>query len=164
MGMTLPSELERLLNDLGFNWPEIDEQRLFELGQSWTAYGGRLEQIGGDAQRAAQQGWSGNSGAAIDAFKERWEDEQSPAEILHKGATAGHALGAILMVCAAIVLALKINVIIQLTILLIQIIQAIATAGPTFGASLAEIPVFKAIQQMIINLIINEAINAILGV
>ncbi|HEU5158263.1 MAG TPA: hypothetical protein VFU43_14805 [Streptosporangiaceae bacterium] len=161
--MTLPGELERLLNDLGFNWPEIDEQRLFELGQSWTAYGGRLQQIGADAQRAAQEVWSGNSGAAIDSFKERWDHETSPAEILRKGATAGHALGAILMVCAAIVLALKINVIVQLTILLIQIIQAIATAGPTFGASLAEIPVFKAIQQMVINAIINEAINAILG-
>jgi hypothetical protein len=35
MGMTLPDELERLLNDLGFNWPEIDEQRLFELGCSY---------------------------------------------------------------------------------------------------------------------------------
>jgi hypothetical protein len=163
MGMTLPGELERLLNDLGFNWPEIDEQRLFELGQSWTAYGGQLQQIGGDAQRAAQEVWSGNSGSAIDAFKERWEHEKSPAEILDKGATAGHALGAILMVCAAIVLALKINVIVQLTILLMEIIEAIATAGPTFGASLAEIPVFKEIQQMIINAIINEAVNAILG-
>ena len=129
--MTLPGELERLLNDLGFNWPEIDEQRLFELGQSWTAYGGRLERISADAQRAAQEVWSGNSGAAIDAFKARWEHEKSPSAVLNKGATAGHALGAILMVCAAVVLALKINVIVQLTILLIEIIEAIATAPAT---------------------------------
>ncbi len=167
MGMTLPGELERLLNDLGYNWPEIDEQRLFELGQSWTAYGGQLQQISGDAERAAQEVWSGNSGEAIDAFKARWEHEKSPSEILKKGATAGHTLGAVLMVCAAVVLALKINVIVQLTILLIEIIEALATAGPTFGASLLEIPVFKEIQGMIINLIINliinEAVNAILG-
>jgi hypothetical protein len=39
--MTLPGELERLLNDLGFNWPEIDEQRLFELGGSWSSYSAR---------------------------------------------------------------------------------------------------------------------------
>ena len=29
MGMTLPGTLERLLNDLGFTWPEVDEQDLF---------------------------------------------------------------------------------------------------------------------------------------
>ncbi|HEX6467596.1 MAG TPA: hypothetical protein VF069_00765 [Streptosporangiaceae bacterium] len=163
MGMTLPGELERLLNDLGFNWPEIDEQRLFELGGAWTAYGAQLQQISAEAERAAQEVWSGNSGSAVDAFKARWDHEKSPAQILKKGATAGHVLGAILMVCAAIVLALKINVIVQLTILLMEIIEAIATAPETFGASLAEIPVFKEIQQMIINGIINEAVNAILG-
>jgi hypothetical protein len=161
--MTLPGELERLLNDLGFNWPEIDEERLFELGGSWTAYGSHLEQISGDAERAAQEVWSGNSGPAIEAFKARWEHEQSPAQILKKGATAAHALGAILMVCAGIVLALKINVIVQLTILLMEVIEAIATAPETFGASLLEIPVFKEIQQKIVNAIINEAIMAILG-
>jgi hypothetical protein len=163
MGMTLPGELERLLNDLGFTWPEIDEQRLFELGGAWSSYGTRLEKISADAQRAAEEVWSGNSGPAIEAFKSRWEHERSPAQILGKGATAGHALGAILMVCAAVVLALKINVIVQLTILLMEIIEAIATAPETFGASLLEIPVFKEIQQMIINAIINEAINTILG-
>lgn len=163
MGMTLPGELERLLNDLGFIWPEIDEERLFELAGSWSDYAGRLEQISGDAQRAAEEVWSGNSGPAVEAFKARWEHEKSPAQILNKGATAGHTLGAALIVCAAVVLALKINVIVQLTILLIEIIEAIATAVPTFGASLLEIPVFKEIQQMIINAIINEAINAILG-
>src|SRR4051812_11683257 len=110
--MTLPGELERLLNDLGFNWPEIDEERLFELGQSWTAYGSHLEQISGDAESAAEEVWTGNSGPAIEAFKARWEHEKSPAQILKKGATAGHALGAILMVCGGVVLALKINVIV----------------------------------------------------
>ena len=161
--MTLPGELERLLNDLGFNWPEIDEERLFELAGSWSAYGSKLEQISADAERAAQEVWSGNSGPAVEAFKARWEHEKSPAQILKKGATAGHTLGAILMVCAAIVLALKINVIVQLTILLMEIIEAIATAPETFGGSLLEIPIFKEIQQKIVNAIINEAINAILG-
>jgi hypothetical protein len=54
-------------------------------------------------------------------------------------------------------------VIVQLTILAIEIIEALATAPETFGGSLLEIPVFKEIQQMFINAIINEVINAILG-
>lgn len=163
MGMTLPGELERLLNDLGFNWPEIDEQRLFELGSSWTSYGSKLQQISTDAERAAQEVWTGNSGGDIDAFRSRWEHEHSPSAVLKDGATAAHVLGAMLLVCAAVVLALKINVIVQLTILLMEILEALATAPETFGGSLLEIPVFKEIQQRIIGAIVNEAINTLLG-
>ncbi|WP_433181249.1 hypothetical protein [Actinoallomurus sp. CA-150999] len=163
MGLTLPGQLETLLNDLGFTWPEIDEERLLSLGHSWSAYGSRLQQISRDAQSAAEEVWSGNSGPAVERFKSRWEHEESPARVLSDGATAAHALGAVLMVCAAVVLALKVNVIVQLSILLAEIIEAVATAAVTFGASLLEIPVFKEIQQRIVNAIINEAINTILG-
>lgn len=38
-----------------------------------------------------------------------------------------------------------------------------ATAAPTFGASLLEIPVFKELTSRIIGLIVNEAINAIMA-
>lgn len=45
----------------------------------------------------------------------------------------------------------------------IEIVQAIATAPETFGASLLEVPVFKKITDMAINFIINEAMEKILG-
>jgi hypothetical protein len=61
------------------------------------------------------------------------------------------------------VLALKINVIVQLIMLAIEIAEALATAAPTFGASLAEIPIFKEITQLIIDQLINLALNAVLG-
>jgi hypothetical protein len=72
-------------------------------------------------------------------------------------------VGAGLMVCAGIVLALKINVIVQLTMLVIEIAQAIATAVVTFGASLLEIPLFKEITQLIIDQLLNMAIDKVLG-
>ena len=65
--------------------------------------------------------------------------------------------------CAGLVLGLKINTIVNLGILLAEIVEAMATAVPTFGASLAEIPVFKEIAQRIIGAIINEVVTAILG-
>lgn len=159
----LPGAVAGLLNDLGYTWPEVDEDKLFDMGQKWLAYGGRLEGISTDAQNAAAEVWTNNHGQAVDAFKARWEHEHSPASVLKDGGTAAYAFGGALFVCAAIVLALKINVIIQLITLLIEIIEAIATAAPTFGASLLEIPVFKEIQGRIINLLINEAMNQVLG-
>jgi hypothetical protein len=72
-------------------------------------------------------------------------------------------IGVGLMVCAGIVLALKINVIIQLIQLAIEIASAIAEAAATFGASLAEIPIFKMITSMIIDQLINLAMTAIVN-
>jgi len=80
-----------------------------------------------------------NHGDAIETFRERWAAERAPSAVLRDGATGTQAVGAALLVCAGIVLALKICVIVQLTILAIEIIQAIATAEVTFGASLLEI-------------------------
>jgi hypothetical protein len=72
-------------------------------------------------------------------------------------------IGGALFVCAAVVLALKINVIVQLTILAIEILEAIVTAPETFGASLLEIPVFKKLTDMLINLLISQAMEVVLG-
>ena len=64
--------------------------------------------------------------------------------------------------CAAIVLALKIAVIVQLAILAFQVAQAIATAVVTFGASLAEIPIFQIISREIVGALIDQVIGRLL--
>jgi hypothetical protein len=163
MGIQLPGELADLLNELGYNWPKADEEKLFQLGQRWLEFGGTLQGIVSDAQTAGDKVSADNRGDAIDAFMTKWNADDSAPAVLKDGATAAQVIGACLFVCAAIVLGLKINVIVNLTILLIEIIEAIATAPETFGASLLEIPVFKKITDMIINFIINEAMEAILG-
>ena len=72
-------------------------------------------------------------------------------------------IGMGLFVAAGVVLILKINIIIQLIILTIQIAQATATAAVTFGASLAEIPIFKTITQLILDQLFGLAFEALLN-
>jgi hypothetical protein len=163
VGIEIPGELADLLNELGYTWPKSDETALFELGNDWIALGGRLRPVIQDASGAANDVLDANTGEAMTSFQTRWSAENSPAQTLDQGATGAYVLGGALMVCAGVVLALKINVIVQLTILLIEIIEAIATAPETFGASLLEIPVFKKITDMLINLLINQALGVILG-
>jgi len=163
VGLTLPGELASLLNDMGYTWPIVDEEKLFQLGQHWQTHASTLDGIHADAVAVATRAWTDNRGEAIDAFTAAWNDEESAAAVLRDGVTAAQVVGACLFACAAIVLALKINVIVQLTILLVEIIQAIASAAPTFGASLLEIPVFKKLADIAINLIISMAMEAILG-
>jgi hypothetical protein len=163
MGIRLPGELERLLNDLGYTWPMVDEDNLLKIGSAWNEIGGKISQHAAAADNHAQQIWTANKGQVIDAFRQAWEEQGSASENLKVAQQASAATGVGMMGAAMIVTALKMAVIVQLTILLVQIIQAIATAVPTFGLSLLEIPVFKKITGMIINAIISEALNALMG-
>ncbi|GIF11786.1 hypothetical protein [Actinoplanes teichomyceticus] len=163
MGLQLPGELVSVLGMLGYTWPEADETRLFEMGQAWMAFTEPLRAGVGDAHAAAQAVWVENQGSAVEAFQNSWLGPEAAKVNMENGAVAATMIGAGLMVCAGIVLTLKINVIVQLTLLAIEITQAIATAGPTLGASLAEIPIFKMITETILDQLTGLAMDAVLG-
>ncbi|MEU7573366.1 hypothetical protein [Micromonospora sp. NPDC049240] len=162
MGIQLPGELSGLLNDLGYTWPESDEERLFQLGQAWIAFGADA-----DAASAAADGavalLAGNQGMALDAFHDQWAHPDSAHDVLRGIAVGARAVGAALVVCAMAVLALKINVIVQLTLLVVAIAQAVATAGSTLGASLLEVPVFKKLADIAIDFLIGQALEIVFG-
>jgi hypothetical protein len=163
MGLMLPGELSSLLNMLGYNWPESDESKLFGLGSSWHGFNGKFNSPIGAADGHAQTAASEGRGKGVDAFQAAWHEPKSPKENLVNGSVAASLIGGGLFVCAGVVIALKINVIIQLITLAIQIAQAIATAVVTFGASLAEIPIFKFITGLLVGELEDMAIGAVLG-
>ena len=158
MGLQLPGELISLLGVLGYSWPEADETQLIEMGQSWIAFGNRLGGIVSDAGSTASTVWTDQTGDGVTAFQTWWNAEESPAKTLSDGVTAAILTGTGLMICGAIVLALKIAVIAQLVVLAIETAQALATAAPTFGASLAEIPIFQQLTRTIVGNLIQEAL------
>ncbi|GIF12663.1 hypothetical protein [Actinoplanes teichomyceticus] len=158
MSLQLPGELASLLDMLGYTWPAAAEDRLFEMGQAWIRFSATIGDIVADADAAAGAVWAQNAGQDIAAFQQWWGSADSPAPVLTDGATAAVLTGTGLIICGAVVLALKVAVIVQLTILAIQIAQAIAAAGPTFGASLLEIPIFQQITRELVGNLIHEAI------
>ncbi len=163
MGLTLPPLLETLLNDLGFTWPEVDETELASLASTWMSFGNTLGSAAATAQAATRDLVSANTGEAVDAFRQAWSGSKAPAATLEHAAVGVDAGAAAILVCAGITLALKVNTAVNLTILAAEIAEAIATAAPTLGASLAEIPVFKELTSRIIGLLVNEAVNAIMA-
>jgi hypothetical protein len=162
-GLVLPDALVSVLSDLGYLWPDADEVRLMQLGQAWTGLQSKLDGLAQEARQAAEQVWLHNKGSDVDAFKAAWEKAEDGLDTLDKNASGVVVVGAIILVCAIVVLMLKIWVIVQLTLLVIAIAQAIATAAITFGASLLEIPVFKEIFGRVINLLISRATVILLG-
>lgn len=162
-GLDLPSGLITFLNDLGYVWPDADEVRLVQVGQAWVDLQAALAPHLQAANAAAASVWTANSGADIDAFQLAWAADGAAADTLTKDMSGVVIVGALVIACAAIVLALKVWVIAQLVLLAIAVVQAIATAPITFGASLLEIPVFKEIADRIINALIGKAMAALLG-
>ncbi len=123
------------------------------------SFSGRLEAIVSDATSTATTVWTGHEGEAVAAFQTWWAGEDSPAGTLLDGANAATLTGTGLMICGGIVLTLKVAVIAQLAILAVQIAQAVATAAPTFGVSLVEIPIFQQLTRTIIGNLVQEAVS-----
>ncbi|WP_433870802.1 hypothetical protein [Saccharopolyspora sp. CA-218241] len=162
-GMVLPSELSGLLNTLGFTWPEGDEGKIFDMAGEWSSFGDALRPRIDEAHQHAEEVWKQNQDKAIEAFRSFWDGDEAPKKNLDDGAEAAAMVSAGLHVCAGALIALKVAVIAQLVVLAVQIAQAIATAVPTFGASLAQIPIFKEITGLLIDQAIDVAINAVLN-
>ncbi|MFB9661056.1 hypothetical protein ACFQS3_15085 [Glycomyces mayteni] len=163
MGMQLPGELITLLGMLGYDWPESDEEKIFNLAGEWTGMAdqitGRVESLSAASRTLIEN----NSGGDIDAFQTHWEDEESAMKNIADIGDPSNEINIGLTIAAGIILALKIAVIIQLAVLAVQIAWAIATAPLTFGASMAQIPIFKQIAGLIIDQLIDQAVNAVLN-
>ena len=163
MGLHLPGELVTVLDAVGFTWPAGDEEGLYALGQTWIHFADTLRGQTADATSQAQEVWQANVAESAGAFEQAWQAANSPITNLNDAATTCELIGAGLMVCAGIVLALKLSVLTQLVILAAQIAQAIATAAVTFGASLLEIPIFRTITKLILDQLLDTAIGQVLG-
>jgi hypothetical protein len=163
MGLQPPGEVITLLGWLGYSWPEGDETKMYDVGMAWVDLATALDAPVRGAGDVARQLWEGNVGEAVSAFQAVWNHERSPSSNLLAAGGGNMQIGVAMIACAGVVLALKINVIVQVVLLAIQIAQAVATAVVTFGASLAEIPIFKIITQMIIDQLIGMAIDTILN-
>lgn len=163
MGIQLPGELAGLLKELGLNWPQADEQKLYELGKAWLEFSDTTKQAAEDATAAVGNLPDTNDGTAMAAFWAQWDKGDSVTAALNRAVTGGTVIGGALFICAAVVLVLKIQVILQLVQLEIKIAQAVAAAAGTFGGSLAAIPIYKKTTQVVINALINKAVGAILG-
>ncbi len=163
MGMQLPGELVSVLSVLGFEWPRGDEEELFQMGQTWLNFAGTMRGETAHATSQAQSVWEVNISESTAAFEQAWQAAKSPVNNINDAATVAELIGGGLMVCAGIILALKIAVIAQLVILAVQIAQAIATAAVTFGASLLEIPIFREITRRILDVLLDKAIDQVLS-
>ncbi|MEU7635586.1 WXG100-like domain-containing protein [Streptomyces sp. NPDC039016] len=135
--INLPSEVDWVLDLLGFDWPDAKEGSIFDASQAWFQFAADVRLAQGTGQTAANAVLSGvNFGDAVQKFEAAWRKyAESGTGYFEVAALAAEVLGAMLAAVAAIVLACKIAVIAQLVALAIELLAAQAAAPVTFGLS-----------------------------
>jgi hypothetical protein len=131
VGMMLPDDLIWIMDKLGLEWPDIDEDEVRKAADYVRGYRGDMEilvqtadrRINGDIA-AVMRGQAGSAHVA-GWNSSRSENVQQLLDVLGPAATG-------IDIAADIVLALKIKVIVDITATLIQLVPLLA-AGP-FGA------------------------------
>lgn len=138
MSLTLPGELVWVLDLLGYTWPEVDEEALHKVAETWRAFGDELEEIQRAGEGLARTVVAHNFGTAIDGFSKDWgayTGANGEDRYLPDAKTACEVIAFAFDAAAVAVLTAKLAVIAQLVALAIEIIAAQAAAPFTFGLS-----------------------------
>ncbi|MFE6625059.1 PE-PGRS family protein [Streptomyces sp. NPDC057740] len=138
MSLTLPGELVWVLDLLGYTWPEVDEEALHKVAETWRAFGDELEEIQREGEGLARTVVAHNFGTAIDGFSKDWgayTGANGEDRYLPDAKTACEVIAFAFDAAAVAVLTAKLAVIAQLVALAIEIIAAQAAAPFTFGLS-----------------------------
>lgn len=157
--MVLPQELVWVLDVIGIQWPNIDEDAIKEVADECRQIGSDLEAGHGDAAAEIEQMLNLSSSAALTVFKAMWS-KLSDGHMRDFGEGL-KALADVLDVVAGIIIAMKVEAIVQLGILAAQLITDQAAAIETLGASEAEAVTATAVCKMLVRKLIDEAVQQI---
>lgn len=161
MGMMLPNELIWIMDKMGLEWPDIDEDEVRKAAVLVRGYRDDMETLVQTADRringeiaAAMRGQTG--AAHVTAWnRNRSENVQQLLDVLGPAAVG-------IDVAAEIVLALKVKVIAEVTVTLIQLVPLLA-AGP-FGAGGAALLILarKKLFSMLMEATLEKVIGEVL--
>ncbi|MFI7098128.1 hypothetical protein ACIBK8_02015 [Streptomyces sp. NPDC050161] len=151
----LPVEVDWVLDLLGFQWPNVDEDKMRDAAEAWSSFAAAVRQYQQQGATAANAVQGANSGEAIEAFGDKWKKLSDGH--LDDAADAAEVLAMVLQVAATIVMVMKIAVIVQLFALLVELAMAQAAAPVTLGASEAGAAAATATTRVVVRRIISEA-------
>jgi hypothetical protein len=159
MGVTLPSELVWVLDLIGVNWPNIDEDQLREAANQLRELAGELDSNGGQARADIERMLGVNKAQSLDNFNALWQKVANGH--LHQLGEGLNLMGTGLDVSAVVIEGMKVAAIVQLGILAAEVIADQAAAVETLGASEALAAAQTAFTEQIVKRALDEAVRAV---
>jgi hypothetical protein len=159
VGIVLPDELAWVLDLIGIEWPNVDEDELRSIADDMRALAEELNGHTEDAKADIEAMLGVNSADSLKRFEALWSKiADGHLQQLSQGFSL---LGTGLDISAVVVVGLKVAAIAQLAILAAEIIADQAAAPFTFGASEAAIPLEVEATNQIVKRILDQAIKSI---
>lgn len=162
MGITIPGELDHLLDLLGYEWPNIDEDAVREAADLVRGLRddlqGTLDDLDSRIHGELSEAFTSK---AARAYIQAWTDNRSQNMDQVLDVLPGVAQG--IDVFADAVVALKLKVIAELTITAAQIAAAAATAVVTGGLSLAANAAIIAARKKALDIATDIAVEQLVG-
>lgn len=160
--MMLPNELIWIMDKLGFEWPDLDEDEIHRAADLIRGYRDDLESmiVRADNRMNAELLQASTSQTAL-AFSDGWNQNRSQnlQQLLdHVGPVAGG-----IDIFADAVLGLKIKVIAEVTITAAQVTAALASSFVTFGAGAAAAAALIIARKKAIDILTDMAVEELMG-
>jgi hypothetical protein len=159
MGVVLPSEVAWVLDLIGINWPNIDEDELKSAAEELRSIAEEMKGHNGDAASDIEQMLGMNSAESLELFEALWK-KLSDGHLQQLG-EGMDVLAVGLDIGAVVIEAMKLAAIVNLVILAAEIIADQAAAVVTFGASEALAAAQTAITQAIVKELEQTAIQTV---
>ncbi|WAL75437.1 hypothetical protein OU787_30250 [Kitasatospora sp. YST-16] len=155
MGVVLPDELAWVLDLIGINWPNVDEDDYREMADAVRQFAEEIDQHRGDLEQAVAEMAGENAGLALEAFQAHWGKVSGTH--IHQLAEGCRLVGTALDGVAVVITGAKIAAIVQLGVLAAEVIAAQAAAPFTFGLSEAGAIGATQVTRVIVRRLLKEA-------
>ncbi|MFC7431515.1 MULTISPECIES: hypothetical protein [unclassified Agrococcus] len=161
MAMTIPGELAWVLDLLGFEWPQLDEDAINQAAHIMRQFEDDLNAAIDAADANVQDAYASVTGSFAKAHADAWDEERS-GSMRQLSELIGPAATGVDLFADAIV-ALKLKVIAELVITAAQIAAAIASAVVTLGAGAAVQAVILVARKKALDIVTDIMVDAAVG-
>ncbi len=159
MGVTLPSEVAWVLDLIGVEWPNIDEDELRSAADQLRQLGSEMSSNNGDAKSDVEQMLGVNSAESLQIFEALWKKlADGHLQQLGEGMDI---LATGLDVAAVVIVGMKLAAIVQLVVLAAELIADQAAAIETLGASEALAVAQTEFTEQIVKQAIEQAVQTV---
>ena len=159
MGVTLPPEVTWVLDLIGVEWPNIDEDELRSAADQLRQLGSELSSNNGEAKSDIEEMLGVNSAESLQIFEALWKKlADGHLQQLGEGMDL---LATGLDIAAVVIMGMKLAAIGQLVLLAAELIADQAAAIETLGASEALAAAQTEITEQIVKQAIKEAIQTV---
>lgn len=161
MSIELPSQVVWLLNVIGVNWPDVDEDQVRQFAQHVRDFGQNVDNTHQGASQTIKQMGDAYSGASYEQLVETWGRMSNDHMTELVGAC--HGVATALDVAADVIVGAKVAAIGELVALAASFVADQAAAVATLGAAEAAEALVVTAAKKVVNALEQQLVQHILG-